>query len=231
MAINNENPKDTNQLASVVKAIVLAMFAVVISVVSVSFAVHHMRLGFESEYADMYENKIMNLATTSALVIDGDDIVADPATAGQKYSTVIGLLLPQNSEDKFSSIDYGIYQYQNDNQLGVLHVVYESSTEKVFSASQVPISNWFTADLQPYTVVTGKKISVLIPITDSQKNVVGLFEINGQYSGLDNYGDVLEGKILLAVIVSVSIGLLLFSIQFILPKILSVRKKNWGDME
>lgn len=227
MTINTDNEKETNQLASVIKAIVLALFAVVISVVSVSFAVHHMRIGFESEYADVYENKIMNLATTSALVINGDDIVLDPAAAGQKYSAVISLLLPKNSEDKFSEINFGIYQYQDAK----LFVVFESSTENAFSASQVQISNWFTADLKPYTVISGKSISILVPITDSQQNVVGLFEINGQYSGLDYYGDVLEGKILLAVIVSVSIGLLLFSVQYALPKILSTRKSNWGDTE
>lgn len=227
MTINSDNGKETNQLASVIKAIVLALFAVVISVVSVSFAVHHMRLGFESEYADVYENKIMNLATTSALVINGDDIVLDPAVAGQKYSAVISLLLPKNSEDNFSEINFGIYQYQDAK----LFVVCESSTENVFSASQVQISNWFTAELKPYTVISGKSISILVPITDSLHNVVGLFEINGQYYGLDYYGDALEGKILLAVIVSVSIGLLLFSVQYALPKILSVRKSNWGDME
>jgi hypothetical protein len=226
MTINSDNENETNQLTSVIKAIVLALFAVVISVVSVSFAVHHMRLGFESD-ADVYENKIMSLATTAALVINGDDIVLDPAAAGQKYSAVINLLLPPNPEDKYSVVSFGLYQYKD----GQLYVVHESSTENVYSASQVQVSNWLTAELKPYTVVSGKSISILVPITDSQQSVVGLFEINGQYSGLNNYGDVLEGKILLAVIVSVSIGLLLFSVQYALPKILSTRKKNWGDTE
>jgi hypothetical protein len=227
MTINTDNENDSNQLVAVIKAFVLALFAVVISVVSVSFAVHHMRIGFESEYAEIYENKIMNLATTSALIINGDDIVLDPTAAGQKYSAVINLLLPKNTDDSYSTINFGLYQYQD----GILYVIHESSTENVFSASQVDPSNWFKANLKPYIIESGKSISILVPITDSQKNVVGLFEMDGQYSGLSSFGDVLEGKILLAVIVSVSIGLLLFSIQYALPKILSVRKKSWEDRE
>lgn len=226
MTINTENVNDTNQFASVIKAFVLALFAVVISVVSVSFAVHHMRLGFESEYADVYENKIISLATTSALVINGDDIVSDSLAAGQKYSAVINLLLPNNSENNYSAINFGIYQY-NDGKLYVVH----ESKENVLSAPQVLPSNWYTTDLKPYEIRSGKSISILIPITNSQKSVVGLFELNGQYLGLNDYGDVLEAKIVLAVIVSVSIGLILFSIQYALPKILSIRKKSWGDRE
>jgi hypothetical protein len=226
MTINTDNGYDTNQFASVIKAFVLALFAVVISVVSVSFAVHHMRLGFESEYADVYETKIISLATTSALVINGDDIVLDPAAAGQKYAAVINLLLPNNSEDNYSAINFGIYQYK-DGQLFLVH----ESKENVLSSSQVQPSNWLKADLKPYIIRSDKSISILIPITDSQQNVVGLFELKGQYFGLNDYGDVLEGKILFAVIVSVSIGLLLFSIQYAIPKILSVSKKNWGDRE
>lgn len=226
MTINTDNASDTNQFASAIKAFLLALFAVVISVVSVSFAVHHMRNGFESEYADIYEAKILNLATTSALVINGDDIVSDPASAGQKYAAVINLLLPNNPEDNYSEVNFGIYQYKE----GQLYLVYETK-EEYMSSYQVQPSNWLKADLKPYIIRSDKDISVLIPITDSSKNVVGLFELKGQYFGLNDYGDVLEGKILLAVIVSASIGLLLFSIQYAIPKFLSVGKKNWRERE
>lgn len=226
MTINTDNAKDTNQFAPVVKAFLLALFAVVISVVSVSFAVHHMRNGFESEYADIYESKILSLATTSALVINGDDIVSDPVSAGQKYAAVINLLLPNNPEDNYSEVNYGIYQYKD----GQLYLVYESK-EAVMASSQVQPSEWLKADLKPYIIRSDKDISVLIPITDSSKSVVGLFELKGQYFGLNDYGDVLERKILLAVIVSVSIGLLLFSMQYAIPKFLSVSKKSWRDKE
>lgn len=226
MTINTDNVNDTNQFASVIKALVLALFAFVISVVSVSFAVHHMRNGFESEYADIYETKIISLATTSALVINGDDIVLDPVSAGQKYAAVINLLLPNNPEDKYSEINFGIYQYK-DGQLFIVH----ESKESTLSSSQVQPSNWLKADLKPFIIRSDKIISILIPITDSKHSVVGLFELKGQYSGLNNYGDVLESKVLFAVIVSVSIGLLLFSIQYAIPKFLSVSKKNWRDRE
>jgi hypothetical protein len=221
---NNEDltPNDMNQLNTAVRALVLGFFAIVLAVVSVSFAIHHMREGFESEYRNHYNHQLLSIAINASMVIDGDEIKADPVAAGQKYPAIINLMLPNQSEDSFSTIDYGLFGAVDERSV---LVIYMSDPDKLIYQN-TPIYKWRNNDPEPYPVNTDTQDSLLVPILDSEGTVVALFELTGTHSGLQEFGNGLEGKLLLAVIVSVFVGLILFSLQYIIPKILFSRKRR-----
>ncbi len=221
---NNEEltNKDINQLSTAVRALVLGFFAIVLAVVSVSFAIHHMREGFESEYRDHYMHQLESIAVNATMVINGDEIVADPVAAGQKYPAIINLMLPNQSEDSFSTIDYGIFGAVDERSV---LVIYMSDPEKLIYQN-TPIYYWRNNDPKPYPVVSEDQDSILVPILGSDGSVVALFELTGTHRGLHDFGNGLESQLLLAVIVAVFIGLLLFSLQYIIPKIIFSRRRQ-----
>ncbi|MDD4094648.1 MAG: hypothetical protein PHP22_00150 [Oscillospiraceae bacterium] len=224
---NNEDltSNDMNQLSTAVRALVLGFFAIVLAVVSVSFAIHHMREGFEAEYRNHYNHQLESIAVNASLVINGDEIVADPVAAGQKYPAIINLMLPNQSEDSFSTIDYGLFGAVDERSV---LVIYMSDPEKLIYQN-TPIYKWRNNDPKPFPVNTDTQDSILVPILDSEGNVVALFELTGTHSGLHEFGNGLESKLLLAVIVSVFVGLILFSLQYIIPKLLFSRKRQEAE--
>lgn len=223
---NHSVPED-HTLSSAVRALILGFFAIVLAVVSVSFAIHHMREGFESEYRKQFNLQLKALATNAMLVIDGDEIEADPVAAGMKYPAIINLMLPSPSENSFSQIDYGIFACYGQGTLAILHI----SDDQNLVYIETAINKWNNSNPEPYEIETKEKNSLLIPILNSQGVIVGLFEITGSHSSLRQYGDVLEGKLLLAVIVSALLGLLLFSVQYFVPKVLTLLRKREVNKE
>ncbi|MBN1891732.1 MAG: hypothetical protein JW780_03045 [Clostridiales bacterium] len=221
---NNEEitTSDNNRLSTAVRALVLGFFAIVLAVVSVSFAIHHMRQGFESEYRDHYQHQLEALAINATLVIDGDEIETDPVGAGQKYPAIINLMIPNQSEDSFSTIDYGLFLCLDENSLAVIYM----SDQDALLAPITPIYKWRNIDPETYPIVSDTKNSIFVPILNSQGETVGLFELTGTHSQLREYGNILEGKLLMAVIVSAVVGLILFSVQYFVPKILRLRARE-----
>lgn len=217
-------PNDNNQLGTAVRTLVLGFFAIILAVVSVSFAIHHMRSGFESEYIDIYENQLRSIAMNAVLTINGDEIQADPISAGQKYPAIINLMLPNLSEDSFSTIDYGLFTLPEENTLTIICM---SNAENLVSPN-IQTYKW-NSKKEPYPVNSENKTSLLIPILNSQGAVIGLFELTGTHNKLHEYGDILEGKLLLAVIVSAIVGVLLFSVQYFIPKLLFLRKREEAE--
>jgi hypothetical protein len=217
MAVHTDNQHDPFQMSSAVKVIVLSIFAVALSVVAVSFAAHHMRIGFEGEYADIHSQKMMNLANTAAFIIDGDEIVTDPITAGEKYSAIFDLIFLETSDNDFTQKYYGLYAFSGD----YLTIMFERDSENLITRNTY-ISKWLTNELKPYEEKSNDGISIIIPITDSQGNVVAVFELTGRYTALSEFGDNLEIKILLAVMIAVAMGMILFSTQYVVPRIVSL---------
>lgn len=221
---NNEEitTTDNNRLSTAVRALVLGFFAIVLAVVAVSFAIHHMRQGFENEYYDHYQQQLEALAINATLVIDGDEIEANPVEAGQKYPAIINLMIPDQSEESFSTIDYGLFLCLDENSLAVIYM----SDQNALLAPITPIYKWRSNDPESHTIVTDAKNSVFVPILNSRGETVGLFELTGTHSQLREYGNILEGKLLMAVIVSAVVGLVLFSVQYFVPKILRFRLRE-----
>jgi len=132
-------------------------------------------------------------------------------------------MLPNQSEDSFSTIEYGLFGAVDETSV---LVIYMSDPDKLIYQN-TPIYKWRNNDPKPYEVITETQNSLLVPILDSEGNVVALFELTGTHSGLIEFGNGLESKLLLAVIVSVFIGLMLFSLQYIIPKVLfSLKRKE-----
>ena len=223
---NNDDltPIDNNQLSTAVRALVLGFFAMVLAVVSVSFAIHHMRRGFESEYLDIYQHQLESIAMNAVLTIDGDEIQSDPISAGQKYPAIINLMLPNQSDDSFSTIDYGLFTSPEEN---TLTIIYMSNPENLVSPN-IQTYKWNNKS-EPYPVISENKSSLLIPILNSQGTIIGLFELTGTHTRLQEYGDILEGKLLMAVIVSAVVGMILFSFQYFIPKLLGLRKREEAE--
>ena len=81
----------------IARAIVLIVVALILAVVSVSFAVHHMRLKFEEEYKGITDDKMQAVSDIVQKTVSGDEIVADTQSAITKYSTVFDLMLSKTS--------------------------------------------------------------------------------------------------------------------------------------
>ncbi|MDD3958631.1 MAG: hypothetical protein PHF65_00330 [Oscillospiraceae bacterium] len=219
---DNETTNDNSQLSAAVRALVLAFFAIVLAVVSVSFAIHHMREGFEKEYRNHYQYQLEAIAMNATLIINGNELAADPIGSGQKYPAIINLMLPAQSDDSFSTIDYGLFSCLDEKSLSVIYM----SRQDQLVFQKTPMYKWKNNQPKPYATESDDKNSILVPILDGEGTVVGLFELTGTHTKLREYGDALEGQLLMAVIIAAVVGLVLFSIQYFIPKLLLLRKRE-----
>ena len=213
--------KAVNNVGLVVRIVVLAAIACILLLLAVSFAVNHMRLGFEKEYRAIHEYKLKTIATNVSLSISGDEIALDPVTASQKYASVLGLMIQKSDRESFSSLDYGLYAYST----GELIVMYETNPDRMM-ARKKQVSDWFTKDSSMSLFQEENTSSVFVPIFDSQGNMRGLFELNGEFSELDQYGRNIEQNLLKTVLVVILISLVLFSLQYIIPVIFKIATNN-----
>lgn len=212
MINNAQSEKPINSIGNVVRIVVLAVIAGILLLLAVSFAVNHMRLGFEKEYRAIHEYKLKTIATNVSLSVSGDEIAMDPVTASQKYSSILGLMIQKSERESFSSLDYGLYAYST----GELIVMYETDPDRMM-ARRKQVSDWLTKDYKISLFQEENTSSVFVPIVDSQGNMRGLFELNGEFSQLDNYGRKIELGLLKTVLVVIIISLIFFSFQYIIP--------------
>lgn len=222
MSVHSDQEIQTPSFYTGLRVIILALFAVVMAIVSVSFAANHMRHGFEEEYKSQMSVKTRELAAACALLIDGDEIKSDMTLAQNRYAAALPAMLVDSDEVNQSHKVYGLYAYSN----GSLQPLLQSSNTGL-TAVTIPISDWLTKDKTPYVIETDHSIRVLTPIFDSKGDPTGLFELCLNYDFLDAYGNSVEHRVLLSIIVSACAGIALFSLQFIIPAVIRlVRRKE-----
>ncbi len=219
----------TDIVNRLVRIVILVIVSFLISIAAVSFAVHHMRLQFEGEFKRISDSKVEQVCDIVKRTINGDDISADSGAAAQKYATVFNLMLADTSTENLSQESYALYAYK-DGQLSVL-LYNGAASEKDFAVAGRKVSEWLDGSFQN-TVVGGSNFeSIIVPITDSTGMCVGVFEYKVSYDGLYEIGNTLESRILLAVIIAVVAGVVLFIVQEIFVKIMRSKQGDKGRGE
>lgn len=222
MSFQADQQKGSESSSAVLKIIVLTLFAVVTAIVAVSFAANHMRIGFEKEYRMQVNLKTEQLAAASSLLINGDEIASDPAKAQTKYASILPAIMIDSMEKNQSRKLYALYSYSG----GALTLLLKSSDTGLL-ASEIPISGWLTLGItNPYIIDKNGQHTVLTPIRDSQNKVVGLFELSSTYAFLDVYGNAVERRVLMSVLVAVTAGISLFSLQYLIPGIFRLARRR-----
>ena len=216
--MDNRSVNRSETLNKIVRAVILIVVSLLLSILSVSFAVHHMRLKFEDEFKTVSDKKIQQTCDIVKLMINGDEIIADPVVAAQKYDQVLDLALADTSTQSFTTESYALFLY-SDGQLTLLTPP-EANDAESFQVAKHEISDWLSADNS--TAVLGDKTSesVLVPIADSTGRCVGVFEYKCDFKKLDELGAKTEKRILISVIISVAAGIILFGIQSLIPKLI-----------
>lgn len=221
MPNSDQQALPTGNAAKVLRVVILVIFSLVLAIVSVSFAVHHMRIGFEREYRSIMETRVTTAAENASLMINGDDIVNDPANAAAKYASVLNLLLSDTNDEDYATQAFGLYAYTN----GSLSMLVESDSDMLISGD-VAVSDWLTKDLTPYIISDQYEIHYLVPITDSTGKAVGLLEISGNSEEIVLLGNTVESRVLSSVIVAVLCGMVLFALQYAIPPLLGLITKT-----
>ena len=222
--MDNRSVNRSETLNKIVRAVILIVVSLLLSVLSVSFAVHHMRLKFEEEFKAVSDKKIQQTCDVVKLMINGDEIVADPVAASQKYEKVLELSLADTSTQSFTTEYYALFLY-SDGQLQKL-LSHGTDDPEIFQVAKHEISDWLSADNSEAVLGDKTSESVLVPISDSTGRCVGVFEYKCEFNKLDELGTKLEGRVLIAVIVSVAAGVILFGIQSLIPKFISRSRKG-----
>lgn len=211
-------------LNRIVRAVILIIVALIASITFVSFAVHHMRLQFEEEFKGIADTKIQQVTDVVGITINGDEIVEDKVAAAEKYSSVLKLMLADTDSGSITSESYVLFAYSN----GSLDMLFAEGADSAdsFASGSRSISEWLNADNSP-SIVDGKRFeSVIVPVADSSGKCVGIFEYKVSYSELDSLGNTLESRILKAVILAVVAGIVLFTVQLMLPRIIKGSKRG-----
>lgn len=214
--MENRAAHQAEVLNRLIRTIILIIVSLMLSVLSVSFAVHHMRLQFEEEFKTISDDKIESVCDVVRRTLDGDEIAADPQTAAVKYNEVLSLMLADVSTQSFSSESYGLFLY-SDGRLSVL-MNHGPEAPESFEVASRDISEWLNADNVPTTIDGDNTESLLVPVADSSGRCVAVFEYKCNFSGLKTMGNEFEGKILKCVIIAVAAGIFVYIIQLIVPK-------------
>lgn len=225
MPMDSERQTSPSPAYSALRITVLTLFTIVTAIVAVSFAANHLRLGFENEFRNQMNHKIVELAENSALLIRGDDLSADPAIAQAKYSAALPAMIVDSGAENQIRKDFGLYAYTNGSLVPLLQ-----SSATGLHAMEVPVSSWLTTEAAPYNIYNDDSTIVMTPIKDAMGKVTGLYELSASYSFLDSFGSQVERNVLLAVLVSVFIGIILFSFQYLVPVLVNVIRKKGGKI-
>ncbi len=210
---------------SALRIVVLALFTIVTAIVAVSFAANHLRLGFEDEFRNQMNHQMVELAQVSSLLIQGDDLSADPTIAQAKYSAALPAVIVDSGAENQIRKDFGLYAYTNGSLVPLLQ-----SQATGLIAMEVPVSSWLTTEAGPYYIYNEDSTVILTPIKDSTGKVTGLYELSASYSFLDTFGSQVEINVLFAVLVSIFAGIFLFSLQYITPLLVNIIRRNGGKM-
>ena len=172
--LQNERTSERNDVAGrIVRICILVIVSFVVTIASVSFAVHHMRLQFEEEFKKISDTKMNQVCDVVRMSVDGDDLVSNTVNAPAKYSALLDLMLADTSTENLSAEGYGLFGY-NQGQLSLL-VSRGVNDPSEFAVAGRDISEWMGSSTQ--TVITGENYeSIIVPITDSTGMCVGVFE-------------------------------------------------------
>lgn len=207
-----------------IRTVILIIVSLMLSVLSVSFAVHHMRLQFEEEYKTIADDKIESVSDVVRRTLDGDEIAANPQDAAVKYNEVLSLMLADVSTQSYSSESYGLFYY-SDGHLSVL-MNQGSEAPEAFEVASRDISEWLNADNVPTFIEGDNSESVLVPVADSTGRCVAVFEYKCNFNNLKTMGDDFEGRILKSVVIAVAAGIFVYIVQLLVPKI--IRRSGSG---
>ncbi len=224
--LQNERTSERNDVAGrIVRICILVIVSFIVTIASVSFAVHHMRLQFEEEFKKISDTKMNQVCDVVRMSVDGDDLVSNTVNAPAKYSSLLDLMLADTSTENLSAEGYGLFGY-NQGQLSLL-VSRGVNDPSEFAVAGRDISEWMGSSTQ--TVITGENYeSIIVPITDSTGMCVGVFEYKCTFGELYDIGDKLEGRILTAVMIAVIAGVILFAVQEIVIRIVRNRQSGSG---
>ena len=222
--MENNSINQSDVINRFIRAVILIVVSLLLSIVAVSFAMHHMRLQFEEEIKSVSDKKVVQICDIVKMTVHGDEIIADPGIAAQKYSEVFNLMLSDTSSVSRTTETYAMFLY-SDGGLSML-LSKNSSSPDEFAVSRKDISEWLSADNSSTVISEEDSESVLVPIADSTGRCVAVFEYKCTYEQLDALGDKLEGRILGAVIITVAVGIVVFLVQLIVPKLIFNPRKG-----
>ena len=211
---------------SIVRAVILIIVSLLVSVLSVSFAVHHMRLQYEEEFKSISHDKIYQVSDVVKMTINGNDLKADPVTAALKYGSVFDLMLSDTTSENLSTEDYALFSYIN----GQLTMILSSGKEaNDFMVAKSDISDWLSGSFAPRTMETEDGESILVPITDDTGMCIGVFEYKCTFAGLNALGNDLESRIFISVLICLAAGFVLFAIQEFVIRFLRKKQGKGGS--
>ena len=214
--MENRAAHQADVLNRFIRTVILIIVSLMLSVLSVSFAVHHMRLQFEEEVRTISDNKLASVSDVVRRSLDGDEIASNPQDAAVKYNEVLSLMLADVSTQSYTSESYGLFYY-SDGHLSVL-MNQGSDAPESFEVASRDISEWLNADNEPTTVYGENSESVLVPVADSTGRCVAVFEYKCNFNNLKTMGNDFEGRILKSVVIAVVAGIVVYIIQLLVPK-------------
>jgi hypothetical protein len=207
-----------------VRTMILIIVSLLLSVLSVSFAVHHMRLQFEGEFKEIADTKLQSVSDVVRRTLDGDEIASAPQEAAVKYGDVLSLMLTDTSTSSYTTESFGLFLY-SDGRLSVLMNEGPEAPES-FEVASKDISEWLNADNAPSTIIGNNSESILVPVADSSGRCVAVFEYKCNFNSLKTMGNEYESKILTSVIIAVAAGILIYIIQLLVPKFINRSNKG-----
>jgi len=216
--MENRVSGQTEVLNRVIRTVILIIVSLLLSILSVSFAVHHMRLKFEDEFRSISDNKITNICDIVSRTLDGDEIAENAQNAAVKYNDVLALMLADTASKTYTTESYALFLY-SDGHLSVL-LNHGAEEPEAFEVARCDISTWLNAANEPTTVGSEGSESIIVPVSDSTGRCVAVFEYKCNFTNLTDTGDSLEGKVLTAVMITVAAGVLVYIIQMMIPRII-----------
>lgn len=222
--MDNRSVNKSDFLNRIIRAVILIVVSLLLSIISVSFAVHHMRLQFESEYKAITDNKVKQVCELVKMTINGDEVVSDPVYSATKYKDVFDLMLSETSTQSFSDESYAFFLY-SEGKLSLL-LSHGTDSAENFAVAGREISDWLSADNSIAVLGGDNTESILVPVADSSGRCIGVFEYKVTFDNLSNLGNTLESRVLTAVIISVVAGIIIFMIQLVIPKLLTKSSKG-----
>ncbi|SCW28336.1 hypothetical protein SAMN02910456_00329 [Ruminococcaceae bacterium YRB3002] len=220
----NDNRSD--MFNSIVRYVILIIVSVLVSVLSVSFAVHHMRLQYEDEFKTISHRKIYQVSDVVKMTLNGNDMKEDPVAAASKYGSVFELMLADTTSEKLSEESYALFSYTNGNLTLLLSNGKDASEFEVASSD---ISEWLTGTFAPQVKSDDISDSILVPITDDTGMCVGVFEYKCTFKGLNELGNSIESRIFISVIICIASGIVLFTLQEIFIRFLRNKQGKGGS--
>lgn len=222
--MENRSANQTDVLNRVIRTVILIIVSLLLSILSVSFAVHHMRLQFENEFRSTTDTKLSSICDVVAITLSGDEIAANPSNAAVKYNDVLSLMLAETTTESYTTESYSLFLY-SEGKLSVL-MSHGPDVPESFEVASRDISEWLNVDNTPTSISNSESESIIVPIADSTGRCVAVFEYKCSFNNLKQMGDSFESKILTSVIITVVCGIVVYIIQLLIPKFINSGKRG-----